>query len=191
MSRGDVLVTSCCRLISFLKLFSSPKLGLRSIMQGRIMSIKNLRVERGWTQAQLAELSGVSQRTIQRIEKGQPATAETAKCLAAVFEVSLKELGLIEALDETQLTEEEKRELENIRKIRHFIVELIAYLIIVPLICFASYVHNGEIRNGLGLAVGWGFWLAYQAIELFDTKAFFGASWEKRQLDKRMGRDKK
>jgi transcriptional regulator with XRE-family HTH domain len=191
MSRGDVLVTSCCHLISFLKLFSSPKLGLRSIMQGRIMSIKNLRVERGWTQAQLAELSGVSQRTIQRIEKGQPATAETAKCLAAVFEVPLKELGLIEALDETQLTEEEKRELENIRKIRHFIVELIAYLIIVPLICFASYVHNGEIRNGLGLAVGWGFWLAYQAIELFDTKAFFGASWEKRQLDKRMGRDKK
>jgi transcriptional regulator with XRE-family HTH domain len=191
MSRGDVLVTSCCRLISFLKLFSSPKLGLRSIMQGRIMSIKNLRVERGWTQAQLAELSGVSQRTIQRIEKGQPATAETAKCLAAVFEVSLKELGLIEALDETQLTEDEKSELENIRKIRHFIVELIAYLIIVPLICFASYVHNGEIRNGLGLAVGWGFWLAYQAIELFDTKAFFGASWEKRQLDKRMGRDKK
>ena len=60
----------------------------------------------------------------------------------------------------------------------------------VGLFCF-WYVHNGEIRNGLGLAVGWGFWLAYQAIDLFDTKAFFGASWEKRQLDKRMGRDKR
>ncbi len=184
-------MSSRCRLDLFLNWSSSPKLGLRLIMQGRAMSIKNLRIERGWTQAQLADFSGVSQRTIQRIEKGQPATAETAKCLAAVFEVPLKELGLTEALDETQLTEEEKQELENIRKIRHFIVELIAYLIIVPLICFASYVHNGEIRNGLGLAVGWGFWLAYQAIDLFDTKAFFGASWEKRQLDKRMGRDKK
>jgi transcriptional regulator with XRE-family HTH domain len=155
------------------------------------MSIKNRRIERGWTQAQLAEFSGVSQRTIQRIEKGQAATAETAKCLAAVFEVPLAELGLAVALDEAQLSEEEKKELENIRKIRHFIVELIAYLTVVPLICFASYVHNGQIRNGLGLAVGWGFWLAYQTIDLFDTKAFFGASWEKRQLDKRMGRNRK
>jgi len=153
------------------------------------MSIKELRAAKGWTQAQLAEFSGLSQRTIQRLEKGQAATAETAKCLAAVFEVPIAELGLTEALDETRLSEEEQKELENIRKIRHFIVELIAYLIIVPLICFASYVHNGEIRNGLGLAVGWGFWLAYQVIDLFDTKAFFGVNWEKRQLDKRMGRD--
>jgi transcriptional regulator with XRE-family HTH domain len=154
------------------------------------MSIKNLRVAKGWTQAQLAEFSGLSQRTIQRLEKGQPATAESAKCLAAVFEVPITELGLTEALDETQLSEEEQKELEHIRKIRHFIVELAAYLIVVPLICLASYVHNGEIRNGLGLAVGWGFWLAYQAIDLFDTKAFFGSNWEKRQLDKRMGREK-
>lgn len=107
------------------------------------MSIKELRAAKGWTQAQLAEFSGLSQRTIQRIEKGQPATAETAKCLAAVFEVPIADLGLTEALDETQLTEEEQKELQNIRKIRHFIVELACYFIVVPLICFASYVHNG------------------------------------------------
>ncbi len=155
------------------------------------MSIKDLRMAKGWTQAELAEFSGLSQRTIQRIEKGQAATAETAKCLAAVFQVQVSELGLLEEIVETELSEDEKKELENIRAIRRFIVELAVYLIVVPLVCFASYVHNGEIRNGLGLAVGWGFWLAYQAIDLFDTKAFFGASWEKRQLDKRMGRDKK
>lgn len=155
------------------------------------MSIKDLRMAKGWTQAELAEFSGLSQRTIQRIEKGQAATAETAKCLAAVFQVQVSDLGLLEEIVETELSEDEKKELENIRAIRRFIVELAVYLIVVPLVCFASYVHNGEIRNGLGLAVGWGFWLAYQAIDLFDTKAFFGASWEKRQLDKRMGRDKK
>lgn len=155
------------------------------------MSIKDLRMAKGWTQAELAEFSGLSQRTIQRIEKGQAATAETAKCLAAVFQVQVSDLGLLEEIVETELSEDEKKELENIRAIRRFIVELAIYLIVVPLVCFASYVHNGEIRNGLGLAVGWGFWLAYQAIDLFDTKAFFGASWEKRQLDKRMGRDKK
>ena len=95
------------------------------------MSIKELRAAKGWTQAQLAEFSGLSQRTIQRIEKGQPATAETAKCLAAVFEVPIADLGLAEAIDETQLTEEEQKELQNIRKIRHFIVELACYFIVV------------------------------------------------------------
>ena len=56
------------------------------------MSIKDLRMAKGWTQAELAEFSGLSQRTIQRIEKGQ-ATAETAKCLAAVFHVQVSDLG--------------------------------------------------------------------------------------------------
>lgn len=152
------------------------------------MTIKEKRLERGWTQAQLAEFSGISQRTIQRLEKGSPATSETLKCLAAVFEVEIVELGVSEMLDETQLSEEEQAELKNLRAIRRFVVELVAYLLIVPLICLASYAHGGSIRNGLGLAVGWGFWLAFCAIDLFDTKAFLGKGWEKRQLDKRMGR---
>ncbi|MBY0573446.1 MAG: helix-turn-helix domain-containing protein [Undibacterium sp.] len=155
------------------------------------MSIKEKRLERGWTQAQLAEFSGLSQRTIQRLEKGSPATIETLKCLAAVFELDIKELGVAELADETQLSEDEITELKNIRAIRRFVVELIAYLIIVPLICLAGYIHGGSLRNGLGLAVGWGFWLAYSAIDLFDTKAFMGKDWEKQQLDKRMGRKEK
>ena len=64
-----------------------------------------------------------------------------------------------EEIVETELARDEKKELENIRAIRRFIIELAIYLIVVPLVCFVSYVHNGEIRNGLGLAVGWGFWL--------------------------------
>jgi transcriptional regulator with XRE-family HTH domain len=152
------------------------------------MSIKEKRLERGWTQGQLAQFSGLSQRTIQRLEKGSPATGETLKCLAAVFEVDIAELGIVEILDETQLGEDEKIELKNIRAIRRFVVELAAYLIIVPLICLAGYVNGGSVRHGLGLAVGWGFWLAYCAIDLFDTKVFMGKVWEKQQLDKRMGR---
>lgn len=155
------------------------------------MTIKEKRLERGWTQAQLAEFSGLSERTIQRLEKGNPATAETLKCLAAVFEIEIAELGATEILDETKLSEEEQLELKHIRAIRRFIVELIAYLIIVPLICLASYSHGNSLRNGLGVAVGWGFWLAYCAIDLFDTKAFLGKDWEKRQLEKRLGRKEK
>lgn len=51
------------------------------------MNIQKLRLQRGWSQQQLAELSGLSSRTIQRIENGQLASAEALKSLASVFEI--------------------------------------------------------------------------------------------------------
>jgi transcriptional regulator with XRE-family HTH domain len=41
------------------------------------MLIQKLRLQRGWSQEQLAELSGLSIRTIQRIERGQTASVES------------------------------------------------------------------------------------------------------------------
>ena len=56
------------------------------------MNIQKLRLQRGWSQQQLAELSGLSSRTIQRIENGQPASAESLKSLASVFEIDFTTL---------------------------------------------------------------------------------------------------
>ncbi len=56
------------------------------------MIIRRLRQDRGWSQEDLAQISGVSVRTIQRIENGGRASLETLKCLAAVFETSIPEL---------------------------------------------------------------------------------------------------
>ena len=47
---------------------------------------------RGWSQEELARHSGLSTRTIQRIENGQKAGLESLKCLAAVFETSVSTL---------------------------------------------------------------------------------------------------
>lgn len=51
--------------------------------------IKKLRISRGWSQEQLAQFSGLSVRTIQRIEHGHNAGLESLKCLAAVFELDV------------------------------------------------------------------------------------------------------
>ena len=51
------------------------------------MIVRKLRLRRGWSQDQLAEFTGVTVRTIQRIERGHKPSLETAKALAAVFEV--------------------------------------------------------------------------------------------------------
>lgn len=54
--------------------------------------IKKIRVSKGWSQEQLAHFSGLSVRTIQRIERGHNAGLESLKCLAAVFELDVSEL---------------------------------------------------------------------------------------------------
>jgi len=56
------------------------------------MSIQQRRLDKGWTQEELALHSGVSARTIQRVESGQRVGAESLKCLAAVFETSIKNI---------------------------------------------------------------------------------------------------
>lgn len=56
------------------------------------MIIKKLRMERNWSQEQLAEFCGLSVRTIQRVESGNKASIETLKCLASVFEVDISKL---------------------------------------------------------------------------------------------------
>lgn len=45
------------------------------------MLVKRLRTQRSWSQEQLAEYSGLSVRTIQRVESGNKASLETLKCL--------------------------------------------------------------------------------------------------------------
>ena len=56
------------------------------------MIIRKLRLQRAWSQEQLAQHSGLNVRTIQRIERGQKASLESLKSLAAVFEVPLEAL---------------------------------------------------------------------------------------------------
>ncbi|MAK63865.1 MAG: XRE family transcriptional regulator [Maricaulis sp.] len=51
--------------------------------------IKRWREERHWSQEHLAELAGIGLRTLQRIEKGEPASKDTLMALAAAFGVEV------------------------------------------------------------------------------------------------------
>ncbi len=54
--------------------------------------IKQKRLAKGRSQEQLAEVSGLSVRTIQRIERGHNAGLESLKCIAASFSIPLAQL---------------------------------------------------------------------------------------------------
>lgn len=58
--------------------------------------LRLLRNERFWSQEQLAEKTGVSPRTIQRIENGGRASHDSAFALANAFDSTIKELLLDE-----------------------------------------------------------------------------------------------
>ncbi|TVQ48684.1 MAG: XRE family transcriptional regulator [Gammaproteobacteria bacterium] len=56
--------------------------------------VRQARVERGWTQQQLAELADLSLRTVQRVENQGVASNETVSALSAVLELPRRTLLL-------------------------------------------------------------------------------------------------
>ncbi len=57
------------------------------------MILKELRLSRHISQEQLAQMSGLNVRTIQRIESGHNASFESLKCLAAALDVDVTTLN--------------------------------------------------------------------------------------------------
>ena len=57
------------------------------------MILKELRLSRHISQEQLAQMSGLNVRTIQRIESGKKASFESLKCLASALDVDIKTLN--------------------------------------------------------------------------------------------------
>jgi transcriptional regulator with XRE-family HTH domain len=155
------------------------------------MTIRQRRIKKGWSQLQLAEFAGVSLRTIQRLEKGRSPTVETLKSLAAVFEIDFNELvddrdqGEI---DESKLSHDEAEELEHIRDVQKFIRDLMIFCALLPIGVVFSMIDTFNSKWFLWSLVGWGSYLKWEAINVFDARDFFGKGWEKKMLEKRLGR---
>ncbi|NNN70892.1 MULTISPECIES: helix-turn-helix domain-containing protein [unclassified Vibrio] len=54
--------------------------------------VKHLRESRGWSQEHLSSVSGLSIKTIQRIESGRKASLESQQALASAFKVEISEI---------------------------------------------------------------------------------------------------
>lgn len=54
--------------------------------------IRTLRIQRGWTQEQLAEIAGISSRTVQRAETANCASFDTVRAIAGAFETDFDQL---------------------------------------------------------------------------------------------------
>lgn len=60
------------------------------------------RQQRAWSQTQLADVSGLSLRTIQRIEKNGKASLESVKALASVYSLNISDLRIVSSQELNQ-----------------------------------------------------------------------------------------
>ncbi|WP_299772732.1 helix-turn-helix transcriptional regulator [uncultured Pseudoteredinibacter sp.] len=61
-------------------------------MQLNTEKLKQLREHRAWSQSHLADVAGVSLRTIQRVEKSGVASPETVKAICASYSIDVADL---------------------------------------------------------------------------------------------------
>jgi transcriptional regulator with XRE-family HTH domain len=163
------------------------------------MLVQKLRLQRGWSQQQLAEFSGLSVRTIQRIERGQPANIETLKSLASVFQIDFNQLSSeFDMNDDTppsdHMAADRKREAEerlafkHVRRLKAFYLELWIYVVIISLLLLVNLTTTPRVLWFVWPALGWGLSLIVRVPYMFNNQWFLGPQWEKRQVEKRLGR---
>lgn len=157
------------------------------------MIVRKQRLKRGWSQEHLSQLSGLSVRTIQRIERGHNAGLESLKSLAAVFELNVTDLQMepdmnVNTNDEIQVTPEEKKIIEQVREIKGFYSHLITYVLVITMLFGINLFTDPSYIWAWWPAMGWGIGIVSHGLSAFEVLNFFGADWEKRQIEKRLGR---
>lgn len=166
------------------------KVEFKSRQKEKKMLVQKLRLQRGWSQQQLAELSGLNVRTIQRIEKGQEPSVESLKSLAAVFNVdfsTLKEQGMENVINESQ-SAEEILAFNQVRKLKGFYIHLAQYVLSISLLSFINLFYGSRQLWVHWVIIGWGFGVLFHWLQVSDRYSFFGSKWEKEQVEKRLGR---
>ena len=145
-----------------------------------LRDIKEMRLERHWSQDQLAEMSGLSIRTIQRIENGENAGLESLKSLAAVFEINIADS------DKNQEMEQIRKEEEYVQNVMGFykLLAVAMLSLVVPLILAISDSSNWSIF--LWMVPTWVVLLGIYSLNVFD---FFGEEWKRKMINKKFKKE--
>lgn len=157
------------------------------------MIIRKLRLERGYSQEDLAAMSDVSVRTIQRIERGAAANAETLKALAGALDVDFGSLRKEQPMPASQaplpeLAQDEREAMEYVRDIQGFYTHLVQYVLVMVLLVGINLWTSPGFFWAIFPAIGWGVGVAVHGLSVFEVINLFGRDWEKRQIAKRLGR---
>lgn len=165
------------------------------------MKLRKMRLSRAWSQEQVAEMTGLSVRTVQRIERGQTASLDSLKALAAVFDVNVNEIqnqstvenanmdaNLKVNIKNTLNEEEALNVVEYVKELKGFYSHLTNYVIVISVLFVINFFTYPQYVWAVWPALGWGVGLLSHAASVFEWFSWFNADWEKKQVEKRLGR---
>lgn len=145
--------------------------------------VKALRLQRAWSQEQLAELASLSVRTVQRIENGEQPSLETLSALAAVFGVSVSELTADEQPADNTLDQQIIDARRQVQQEAAFWRSLLSAVIVCVLLLVINRVTSPGHYWSAWVALIWGILLVVRGLRLF----FFGGiteKWRKARLQR-------
>lgn len=141
-----------------------------------LRDLKKMRLERHWSQDQLAEMSGLSIRTIQRIENGENAGLESLKSLASVFEINITDSNKKEEMEQIRKEEEYVQNLKGFYKL----LAIAIFSLIVPFILAVNDASFWGVF--LWILLSWGVLVGIYSLNIFD---FFGKEWKRKMIKKK------
>lgn len=142
---------------------------------------RSRRLARAWSQEQLAELSGLSVRTVQRIENGDQPSLETLSALAAVFEVSVADLSGSAAHGDNALDQRIAEAKSNLAEEGRFYRSVITAVVVCALLLVLNHFTAPASVWSLWVS---GIWFALLVIRGMRTFVFRGliSRWQQKRL---------
>ena len=158
-----------------------------------MLIVRKLRLQRGWSQSELAQFSGLSVRTIQRIENGAKPGLETLKSIAAVFDMEASDFQTeakdMNDMNEAGVTAEERKAFEQVRKLKGWYGHLMTYVLVIAGLFAINLLSAPDYIWAKWPAMGWGIGVLAHGLSIRSRSVLFGPEWEKRQVEKRLGRE--
>ena len=126
---------------------------------------------------------------------GQPASLETLKALGAAFEIDfsdLKELDMNSTSSQSpsnqNVSNDEALALRHVRKLKAFYFTLMLYGTVIGFLAIVNLVTYRHYLWFFWPALGWGFGMLVYGLSVFDRIPFLNGEWERRQVEKQLGR---
>ena len=123
--------------------------------------IRELRLKRGWSQEQLAQMSGVSLRTIQGAERGDAISVESQKSISAVFDIHFSQLQETDMNSKAEplLAENKPTPPYDYRR------SVVIYAIVIGFLFVINALTNRDYWWVVWPALGWGLAIALKILK--------------------------
>ncbi len=86
------------------------------------------------------------------------------------------------------LPKDEALAFKHVRKVKEFYLHLLRYALILTFLLVVNLLTQPAYLWVIWVAIGWGIGVLFHALSVFGKLTLFGAEWEKKEVEKRLGR---